>query len=340
MTPEPSRILLIRPSALGDVCRSVPLLASLRAAFPRSQIDWLVRDTFAPAIEAHPALSHVLAFPRKALGHSLSRGNPRPTLAWLNRLRQRRYDLVIDAQGLARSGIFARATGAPRRVGFARARELAWLAYTERHLVDLSLHTVDRMLELLRLAGIEPRRDMRLFVPPHAAYFPDTLGLTARRFAVLAPTSIWPSKRWPADRFAALSKELLDRGIVQLVAIVGSLGESEQCEPVTAHARNDPRVVNLVGRTDVAQLMAVIAGAALVVANDSAVLHMGVGFDRPCVALFGPTRVELVGPYGRATDVIQHLRQGDVRDHKHPDRSIIERISVAEVLEACVARLA
>jgi ADP-heptose:LPS heptosyltransferase len=100
-------------------------------------------------------------------------------------------------------------------------------------------------------------------------------------------------------------------------------------------------VIDRVGRTSVGELMALIERAALVVANDSAALHMAVGMQRPIVALFGPTRTERVGPYGREADVLQHVTVYDRRDHKddRAGRELMERIAVDEVEEAVLSRL-
>jgi len=337
---DPQRILIIRPSALGDVCRSVPLLATLRRAHPGAAIDWLVRDDFQDAVTAHPDLTRVVPFPRREFGRALKRLNPRPALGWLASLRRARYDLVIDAQGLARSGIFAWATRAPTRVGDAHARELAWLAYTRRVPVVQGAHTVDRMLALLEAIGLDPLRDMRLHAPAQdrdAVARDDAL--RHDRYVVLAPTSVWPAKRWPIDRFVSLATALLDAGAEQIV-VVGAPGERDQCAPLLDLASTDPRVVDLVGATGVGRLMGVIERAALVVANDSAALHIGVGFDRPLVALFGPTNTGLVGPYGRERDVLQHLREGDSIDHKRESgRALMERVTLDEVRDASLARL-
>ncbi len=330
------RILIIRPSALGDVCRSVPVLASLRRAFPAARIDWLVQDTFAPAIAHHPALTTVVPFARRALGASASRGRLGKSLAFLKSLREARYDLVFDMQGLARSGLFAWATRAPRRVGFANAREMGWLGVNERHSVASSMHSVDRMLELLRRAGVEPVTDMRLYAPPadrEAAAADPTLA--GKRYAVVAPTSRWPGKRWAPDRFAGLAAHLLARAPLDAVVIVGSASERDQCDPLTALASTDARVIDRIGTTSIGALMALIERAAIVIANDSAALHMAVGFDRPLVALYGPTRIDLVGPYRRDRDVIQHTTPSDALDHKDEQtgRALMDRITVDEVLE-------
>lgn len=340
------RILIIRPSALGDVCKSVPVLVSLRRAFPDAQIDWLVQDSFASAISAHPALSGVVAFPRKELGASMGRLNPGPSLTWMKKLRGRGYDLVFDMQGLARSGLFAWSTGARRRVGYANAREMGWLGYNERYNVAVGMHSVDRMLELLRSAGIPPIPDMRLYAPePDRAAAKQDPAVSAGRYALIAPTSRWLGKRWPCERFAQLASQLLssnEPSSIRGIVVVGSAGERDQCGPLLELSQTDPRVHDRLGKTSVGGLMALVESAALVVANDSAALHMAVGFGRPLVALYGPTRVELVGPYGRSADVLQHHTPGDRFDHKDEGagRVLMERITVREALERCLAALA
>jgi heptosyltransferase-1 len=337
----PDRILLIRPSALGDVCRTVPVLASLKRAWPDARIDWMVQDTFADAVRAHPALSAVVPFRRKELGTALRRGRFGPLRDYLRALREARYDLVIDAQGLFRSAFLARATGAPRRVGHAAARELAWLFYTDRERGSEGRHTVDRMLALVRTIGVDPLAEMTLHAPPEDREAAASDPRLREPYAVVAPTSRWPGKQWPIGRFDAVIERLLGDGAVGRVALVGGPSERDQCAPVLERAANDSRVIDLVGRTSVGRLMAVIERSALVLANDSAALHMAVGFDRPLVALFGPTRVDLVGPYRREADVLQHPEPGDTRDHKsdHAGRPLMERIGVDEVLDACRLRL-
>jgi ADP-heptose:LPS heptosyltransferase len=163
LTNDNPRVLIIRPTALGDVSRTVPALVTLRNAMPHAQIDWLVRGQFADVIRHHPALNHIVEFDRDKLGRPTPQGITH-LRQWSRRLRQGRYDITIDLQGLARSGGFSWLTRAPRRIGYANAREFGWLGYTERHHVDASLHAVDRMLGLMHAAGFEPSHDMSLYV--------------------------------------------------------------------------------------------------------------------------------------------------------------------------------
>lgn len=325
---HPQRVLIVRPSALGDVCRTVPVLASLRAALPEAHIAWVVQDDFAAAIESHPALSEVIAFPRSRFGkwwRSPSRAGE--VRKWFSDLRRRRFDVAIDCQGLSRSGLIVRASAAPLRIGLRSAREFAWVGYNCRVPEDdspLPAHTVERMLALLAPLGVPARRDMRLYVPPAAVQWwsaqRQAWGIRpAKPYAVLAPGSRWVSKRWPINRFADLVEPLFKRGF-ERVLIVGSPSEREQISPLNARfgghvfdpGANDSDapageapVIDLVGHTSIAQTMALIAEAGVVIANDSAPLHMAVGFDRPSVALFGPTDPAAVGPYARAECVVR-----------------------------------
>jgi lipopolysaccharide heptosyltransferase I len=334
------RILIVRPSALGDVCRTVPVLATLRQALPHAEIDWLVQDSFVEAIAAHPALSAAVPFPR---GRFARWWRSPPTaleiIRWVLEVRRRSYDTVYDLQGLSRSGAITRFTGAGRRVGFRDARELGWLGYNVRHPAPRSPHIVDQMLELMEREGFAPLRNMRLHTPPVAAAWWD---LERRRhgvpesgsYAVLAPTSRWKSKRWPIERWAALVDPLLARGFDRIV-IIGGPDERAQAAPLLA--RPHPSVISMVGATSVGQTMAIIDQAGLVIANDSAPLHMAVGFDRPLLGLFGPTDPAFVGPYQRQDAVLRvHDPERDAGMHfrrSENARGIMDRISVDLVLE-------
>ncbi len=340
--PAPARILLIRPSALGDVCRTVPLVASLRKAYPDAAIDWLVQSGFEQAVLHHPAVSRVISFPRRdiALTRLWRPSAARTLLRLLKDLRRGGYDLVIDAQGLARSGFFAWCTRAPERVGYANARELGWLGLTRRVDAPTTTHAVDRMMSLIRALGIENSPDMRLYTSEtDRNALSETL--QGARYAVVAPTSRWAGKRWPADRFATLMGSLLGDGKLDAIALVGAHTERNQCAPITQQFSNDSRVVDLIGRTDVGGLMVTVQASSIVIANDSAALHMAVGFDRPMVGLFGPTRIDRVGPYLRAQDVIQPEQPPAGISHKHAVRGVeaMRRIAVTPVIDAALQRL-
>ncbi|MEL6497798.1 MAG: glycosyltransferase family 9 protein [Planctomycetota bacterium] len=330
----PQRILLVRPSALGDVCRTVPVVASLKKRWPHVQTDWVVNSSFVDAVRAHPAVHRTIPFDRKAIGRSLARGNAAPLRRFVADLRRRRYDIAIDAQGLARSAAITRLSGAPIRVGHRDARELGWTLLTHPVTCPAGTHTVDRMLSLLGPLGVPALTDMSLRTPPESKR-----SLTVPADAlVLSPTSIWPGKQWPIERFHELASRLAKRGIGPFV-VVGGHGERDQCEPLLGDASLP--VLDCVGKTSVSELMAIVEASRLVVANDSAVLHMAVGFARPVVGLFGPTDTRRVGPYCRDADVIQHGECAGTSLHKDEaaGRSLMQRITVDEVEAAVLERL-
>lgn len=349
-----NRILIIRPSALGDVCRTVPVLVSLRRAYPDASIDWLVQDSFVDAIWHHPGLNEAIPFARGELGSGMKRGRLGGLWSLLRKVRggtEPRYDLVLDCQGLARSGFFAWVTGAHRRIGYADAREMGWLGVNQRIAAPASMHTVDRMLALVNGIGVEPIADMRLYTGPQERAWVERQARLwgaggGGGYVVIAPTSRWAGKRWSAERFAAVAQALLGGGRVGAVTVVGAASERDQCGPLLVLSAREPRVVDLVGKTTVGQLMALVQGSALVIASDSAALHMAVGFDRPSIGLFGPTRVELVGPYqkhkrGADAVVIQHVADADRIDHKDEasGRELMARVSTDEVAEAAARAL-
>jgi ADP-heptose:LPS heptosyltransferase len=229
----------------------------------------------------------------------------RALISWLTDLRRRRYDLVVDCQGLGRSGLITWITGAPRRVGPRRARELGWLGYNVRHPVRTRDHTVRQMMSLLEAEGLDPVYDMRLYVSEaDRAWWAGRraeLGVASGAFAALAPTSRWASKRWPQERWAQLVEPLRDRGLRHAV-LTGAPSEQTQVDRIV---EREPDVINLVGEITLGQAMAVIADAGLVIANDSAPLHMAVGLGRPCVGLYGPTDPAFVGPWGADDAVVR-----------------------------------
>ena len=151
-----SRTLLIKPSSMGDVVQALPVLTALKEAHPQAHVSWLVARPFAGLLEGHPRLDDVVVFDRHRFAH-IGQSVTIATEFWsfLQDLRARRFTTVIDLQGLLRSGLFALATGAPNRIGFREARELAPLFYTAEVAVPgTDVHAVDRYLAVARHLGL------------------------------------------------------------------------------------------------------------------------------------------------------------------------------------------
>ena len=356
------RILLIKPSAVGDVIHTIPVLARLRARYPAARIDWLLTPAIADLIRHHPGLSNVVPFARRQFARWWSWAALKELAGLVQALRQPRYELVIDLHGQFRSALLCLATGAPYRIGFDRprrrsraasrplpaeayrhgwtgTREGAWLAYTHHiPLPTLDVHAVDRYLWLGRLLGLEEGpADFRLPLPAEALARVAALlrerGLRGRPYAVLVPGTMWETKHWPAEAFAGVARHLCATG--RAVVLAGAPTERPRCRAV---AELCPGAVDLCGQTSLAELAALIRGAAVCVTNDSGSMHLTVALDRPVVSVFGPTDPLWIGPYGRPNAVVRadiacspcYLRKLSRCPNDH---ACMRRVSAAQVIE-------
>ena len=295
----PERILIIKPSSLGDVVHTLPVLAALRRRWPDAHISWLVTPACAGLLEGHPLLDHVILFQRRRLGRIWRSPAAGAELADLSRsLRHGRFDLVIDLQGLFRSGWLAWQSRARCRVGLDSARELARVVYTQRVAADVNLHAVDRNMMLAEAVGCATDRvEFPLPESPDARQYIDSLIPPEQPVAVLLPGANWLTKRWPASRFAELV-DPLERNLGLRCATAGGPETADLAAEIPAH-------YNLTGRTTLPQLVALLRRADLVIANDSGPMHIAAALGRPLVAVFGPTSPQRSSPYRRDASVVR-----------------------------------
>jgi len=307
--PGVRRVLLIKPSSLGDIVHALPVLAALRETWPTVHIAWLCGRSLAPLLERLSLLDEVIPFDRARYGR-MWRSLPAFLDFWrfAGELRRRRFDLVIDLQGLIRSGLLAFLSGAPRRVGFADARELAWLFYTQRvPCPPTARHAVEKNLYLGRFLGLAagpPRFPLGLTADEVAAAR-ELLALAAGRpmeaFIAVIPGARWESKRWPAERLAQLIDAMHSEGMPPCV-LLGSPEERRSTDRILAACRSRP--LDLVGRTSLRELPALLSLAKLVVCHDSGPMHLAAALNRPLVAIFGPTSPQRTGPYSPLARVV------------------------------------
>jgi heptosyltransferase-1 len=286
-----SDILFIKTSSLGDVIHHMPALTDARARAPGARFSWLVEEAFAPLVALHPAVDEVVPVAwrrwRKSL---LAPATLREIAGSLRGIRSRRYDEIVDSQGLLRSALIGRVARG-RRHGYDRdsIREpLASPFYDVRHTVSRALHAVDRNRILTGLA---------LGYCPEGA--PD-FGLDRARFrgqgpryAVLLHATARPEKEWPEADWIALGTALARDGY-DLVLPWGSLVEKARAERVAASLPR-ARVPERQPLDSVARLM---AGAELVVGVDTGLLHLAAALGVPLVAIFAGSRPELTRPVG------------------------------------------
>ena len=304
MTPiafptPPKRILIIKPSAIGDVVHALPVLNLLRRRWPAAHVAWLVTPACAGLLDRHPQLNEVIRFERREFAKGWR--SPRAALELIRftrGLRRRRFDLVVDLQGLLRSGWLAAETWAAVRVGPANAREGAWLFYTHRVPTGTpEQHAIERYLTVAEALGCE-RGPVEFVFAVDDEDRAHVAGLVPKgRYAVLMPGANWATKQWPVERFAALVAPLRERfGLESVVA-----GGPDAADL----AARIPGATSQAGKTNLRQLVALVERAALVVANDTGPMHIAAALARPLVTPYGPTNPVRTGPYRREGSVIR-----------------------------------
>jgi lipopolysaccharide heptosyltransferase I len=277
------RILIIKPSSLGDVVHALPTVNLIRRKYPQAHISWLVNDTLTSLLQHCPIIDEIIPFERRRFG-SLTQlprfGN------FLATLQGRHFDIAIDLQGLLRSGIICWATRAPRRIGLSDAREGARLFHNE--IVEVPrAHAVDRYLRTAQHLGCDSTPvEFPLGVSGSVA----SEGLIA-----VNPSARWATKLWGNDRFAELIRRLPSERVV----LTGSATEREQIDRIAQGRRN------LAGQTDLFQLAELYRRCQVVITNDSGPMHLAAAVGTPVVAIFGPTDPALTGPYGKRHVVLR-----------------------------------
>lgn len=334
ISTDPARILIVHLGPPADLCRGVSLAVSLRQKYPQAGIDWLTQQSLVPLVAAHRDVDAVIELPDQttetAVGWRRGWGRATGVRDVLRRLRAGAYDLCIDACGHGGSGRFARATRAATRIGPHDAGMIERMNYTIRAAPVSGTHRADRLFALLDPVDVKPVPDTQLAVRAEDAMWwmkrARTLGIDAAEapHAVIAPGSRRPSKRWPIERWAELVAPLLHRGFERII-MIGAAWERECLQPLgeaatAANQDGEGPIIDLVGETTIGQMMAVIDAAGLVIANDTAPLHIAAGLQRPCVGLFGPTDPNVTGPLGRPEAALRTFvpRPGELIDSDDP----------------------
>ncbi|MBW2092312.1 MAG: glycosyltransferase family 9 protein, partial [Deltaproteobacteria bacterium] len=317
---------------------------ALRRAYPKAHFTWLVEEAASDIVIDHPLLDRVLISRRKTWIRNIKKGRLRSTLKdirlFLKDLRSVRYDLVIDLQGLFKSGILAFLSGGRQRLGFDRSRELSYLFYNKRMSpYDRDRHALLRYLDVASLLGAEVRKDVE-FRLPHceeaARQAQQLLADTGRPQVVINPMARWETKLWPVRSW----KELIQRLTRELqirVVLTGGPQDKALCREI---AQQDLGTLDVTGKTSLKVLLEIFRSADLVVCPDTGPMHLAAGTGTPVVALFGPTAPWRTGPYGPDHLVLRReLECSPCFRRKCPEPRCMADLSVDQVFDAVRSKL-
>jgi heptosyltransferase-3 len=305
-TPSPKRILVIKLKQPGDVLVSTPVIAALKAAWPECHLTYLVPKGTEAMVADHPDLDDLMVVNRRGATWG-------ETLNFIRKLRQGRFDLVLELSGGDRGATYAFLTGAKERLGFTHPRQPFWQRYGcfTRLLPrpPVKMHLVDQNLEAVRALGIHPEHPrLQFFWKPRVEQRVHdllvSLGLSERPFVVMHPGAGWRFKCWTPTGYARVI-EAFEQEWGLPVVLTGTKAAHEQdlLAAVLQECRANP--INLVGCLSLKELGALINRARLFFGMDSAPMHLAAAVNTPAVALFGPSGVFNWGPWGEGHLVIK-----------------------------------
>ncbi|WP_438482274.1 glycosyltransferase family 9 protein [Oleiharenicola lentus] len=277
-------MLIIKPSALRDIVHGLQVATSIKAQRPEWRISWIVRDIFAPLVRSCAAVDQIYVFRR----HEGVRGFFRT----MKEVRKQEFDLVLDFQGLLRTGLMTKWARGKKKIGRADAREGAGFFYDEKlasTAAGAQTHVLDTLLQFCTVVGAEPQlagplrfRDLERLP---LAFMDSRRGA---RPILIFPDSGHPAKKW--DGYVQLTALLIREGGRKVVWAGNNYLPCKETFPEGAF-------VNLTGNTSLTSLPALLAKADWVISNDSGPMHLSAAMGFKTIGIFGPTDPRVYGPY-------------------------------------------
>ncbi len=297
------KILVVKPSSLGDIFHTLPAVRVLKDQFPSCHITWLISDEFAELSKLFKDVDEFIFFKRK---HWAKIANFSDLIRFLFSLRHRYFDYVFDFQGLFRSGLCTYFANSPVKIGFSHARELSQFSYSDKinppreitHAVEKNLYLVQHSLGITQ-SYLSPR-----FIEK-PTWMTDANNLLrenkindANKLIAIAPSTRWPSKTWPQTHFSeTISLLNLNAGSRIAFWILGSDSESHIGNLITESCQSE-NVKNLMGKTNLPVMVQLLRKSCMLLTNDSGPMHIAAALQVPTVSFFGPTDPSKTGPYG------------------------------------------
>jgi lipopolysaccharide heptosyltransferase II len=307
------KILILKPSSLGDVVQALPVLRLIKRHLPASEIYWWLDSSLAPLLENDPDLTGVVRFERRRWTAPRYWPEMLQSIQWM---REQQFDWVIDLQCLARSGAFAWLANGKFLIGLDEVREGARGFYDVAvRRASFHTHAVDWYLAVLPRLGVP--------VHNHFAWLPERPEVAAevkRKWAAaftaiphsalrtpqlitIQPGARWLNKHWPVEYFAELVRRLARKFPEARFAILGD-GRDKPIGGIISRIEPE-RCLNLCGQTSLLEMVEWIRLCGLMITNDTGPMHVAAALGKPLVALFGPTEPRRTGPYGQLQNVLR-----------------------------------
>jgi heptosyltransferase-1 len=330
-------ILVVKLSAIGDVVHSLPFLEVLKNRFPLSKIDWVVEEDASDIIRNHPDIDKLIVFPRKDwITRVIKKGEYRSVgkevANFAKELKKKQYDIVVDLQGLFKSGVLTFITRGRRKIALNGGREASSIFVNERVAIpDSNIHALERYLYIARYLGatkLEWNGQISINTTDKT-YVNHLLGEIGndRTLVAVNPIAKWETKLWSLDRFACLA----DRIKKELEAVVIFTGSKNDTKAIkTILSKMNSKAHNLAGKISLKELAYLYQKCAAVISTDTGPMHVAAAMTYPVViALFGPTSPFKTGPYGSKHRVIKaNLECSPCFKKKCDDMSCMKEITV------------
>jgi heptosyltransferase-1 len=300
---EPRSICILRLSSIGDVIHTLPVAGLIRKKYPHARITWVAEKSMAPLLKNHPAIDQLLLVDSRSWRRRLFTPAVWKEIAsFLRYLRAQQFDIALDFQGLFKSAVLARITGAARRIGMSREdRKESWSSIFLNELntqTQQRCHIIEKNLAMLESLGISTGNEplnFHIYPEEEAVQYVDNelQKLELDQFILINPGGGWVTKQWAVDKFAQLI-DLIYNDLHIPALILWGPGEKQLADKI-ARKCISPAVISF--STNLAELIALTHRARLMVSGDTGPLHLASALGVPVVGIYGPTDPQRNGPW-------------------------------------------
>ena len=284
---------------MGDIIHALPVPQALKILYPRARITFLVNRQFQEILTGNPSIDEILLFDREIRNHFFK--SIFSIISLVKAIRNKSFDLVIDLQGLLRSGLLAWAAKGKKVIGFENAREGSRFFYDQRIPVENeNMHAVDRYLLVPKSMGWSGKAQFDIILNKKDEEFIEVFIKAEKvksylKIIGIQPVGRWKTKQWSGFNFARLADRIQETNEYQVV-FFGSKEDLFQVQEIAGQMKNLPIIAT--GKLTLKQLAAFLKKCEMLITNDSGPMHLAAALNIPVVALFGATDFRRTGPYG------------------------------------------